>query len=746
MANQSKLLTVNIDSKVMKKAAKALVSNVLLRVAGWVVGTAFEAACVSRSLQHTVGAWHAAGPHTTSVGKVRQLLADLWVLAAPRDPLRECGVLAGNDSWWTVFWGLREAGERLACLQLRVALAHEEHEAFTSNLVLVCVLLFTGLACWALCALRGARRPRETVAAAATAACTAGPEEEEFASAEEEEEEYASAEEEEEEEYASAEEEEEEYASAEEEEEYASAEEEEEEEEYTSAEEEEEEEGEYASAEEEEKVEFASAEEEVEEEEEKKEEEEKIEFASPLKEKRKPEDATEVDTKLHEGATCTEKVANVTAVLEGEDPRPYEDPQDDKVEDCQEEMPDSLSDASHLPRPAQQNEDVAAKTWAEEVDDAFPIPEECLQHCGPDEWSLVADHKKNRGKHKVATGQQDDTQTRCRHSGTQAPPSDTQGRPSGTQSLPARTQFQGSKSQVRPSGARRRHRKRASGTPFTRCWAALVKAPRPEAAGGTPSPPHTQARPSGTQTRPARQARPACSKALPSGTQNRPACGQARPACGQALPSGTKARPACGKARPTCGKALPSGTRARPANGQGLPPETRTRPSGTRRRHRKSGSGTLARVCPRVQTYTAAPQPVPLTRCWAAVVKAPRPEAAVTPCPPNTMGHSSGTQSRPSGNQARPSGNQARHPDNQARHPANQARHSGNQDRHSGNQAFSSGNQARHSGNQARYSGYQARHSGNQAHSSGNQARHSGNQAHSSGNQAHHSVQGPAHG
>lgn len=122
----------------------------VLRVAAaeGVLYLAYRARVLSRGLPNTLSDKEAAGPHTTGVGRVRQLLAALRVLDAPRDPLRECGVQEGQNTWWAVFWHFSEAGRRLECLQENTVLALEEHETFTHIVVLACdVLAVVGLAC-----------------------------------------------------------------------------------------------------------------------------------------------------------------------------------------------------------------------------------------------------------------------------------------------------------------------------------------------------------------------------------------------------------------------------------------------------------------------------------------------------------------------------------------------------------------------------------------------------------------------
>lgn len=92
-----------------------------------------------------VQAWEADGPQTTVVGRLRACLAaPTWLgplrLSAPRDPMRECGVLK-TDHVWCITRG------RLACLEDHMDEARADHTVFEAKLLslvimMVCVVMF----------------------------------------------------------------------------------------------------------------------------------------------------------------------------------------------------------------------------------------------------------------------------------------------------------------------------------------------------------------------------------------------------------------------------------------------------------------------------------------------------------------------------------------------------------------------------------------------------------------------------
>ena len=111
---------------------------------------AWDALDTSRSLHKTMEQWEAEDPHTTTLGQVRQAVSGLWWFGplkpdAALNPLDVCGV-EGESSWWKVFLRLRESKERLSCLQEQVVLAHQEHEDFKTK-----VFLFSGFVLSVVC-------------------------------------------------------------------------------------------------------------------------------------------------------------------------------------------------------------------------------------------------------------------------------------------------------------------------------------------------------------------------------------------------------------------------------------------------------------------------------------------------------------------------------------------------------------------------------------------------------------------
>ena len=141
----------NADIKNKKtKLGRIFMTFTLVLVSLCISVMAWDALDTSRSLHKTMELWEAEDPRTTTLGHLRQAVSGLWWFGplkpdAAINPLEVCGV-EGESSWWTVFWRLREAKERLSCLQEQIVLAYQEHEDFKTK-----VFLFSGLVLSVVC-------------------------------------------------------------------------------------------------------------------------------------------------------------------------------------------------------------------------------------------------------------------------------------------------------------------------------------------------------------------------------------------------------------------------------------------------------------------------------------------------------------------------------------------------------------------------------------------------------------------
>ena len=101
----------------------------------------------AHKLGETVKKWRSTGPHTTLLGKVREHMSSAWWLGplkvgSPRDPMEDCGITA-NPGWRDVLTIMFDLKARLACLEEKVKLAEEEHNAFVTKFLLaVCYMVF----------------------------------------------------------------------------------------------------------------------------------------------------------------------------------------------------------------------------------------------------------------------------------------------------------------------------------------------------------------------------------------------------------------------------------------------------------------------------------------------------------------------------------------------------------------------------------------------------------------------------
>ncbi|XP_050711135.1 uncharacterized protein LOC126995543 [Eriocheir sinensis] len=95
----------------------------------------------ARTLAKAVQEWQDSGPHNTLLGKAREHLAAAGWLAAPRDPLVECGLPSGSG-WKQLLQLMLHTEASLTCMERQVLLAQEEHLAFRDT-VLLAVACFT---------------------------------------------------------------------------------------------------------------------------------------------------------------------------------------------------------------------------------------------------------------------------------------------------------------------------------------------------------------------------------------------------------------------------------------------------------------------------------------------------------------------------------------------------------------------------------------------------------------------------
>ena len=140
----------NKNANKKTKLGRIFVTFTVVLVSLCISVMAWDALDTSRSLHKTIELWEAEDPRTTTLGQVRQAVSGLWWFGplkpdAAINPLQVCGV-EGESSWWTVFWRLSETKERLSCLQEQRVLAHQDHEDFKTK-----VLLFSGLVLSVVC-------------------------------------------------------------------------------------------------------------------------------------------------------------------------------------------------------------------------------------------------------------------------------------------------------------------------------------------------------------------------------------------------------------------------------------------------------------------------------------------------------------------------------------------------------------------------------------------------------------------
>ncbi|XP_050713450.1 uncharacterized protein LOC126996730 isoform X3 [Eriocheir sinensis] len=99
------------------------------------------AVAFARTLAKAVQEWQDSGPHNTLLGRAREHLAAAGWLAAPRDPLVECGLPSGGG-WKQLLQLMLHTEASLTCMERQVLLAQEEHLAFRAT-VLLAVACFT---------------------------------------------------------------------------------------------------------------------------------------------------------------------------------------------------------------------------------------------------------------------------------------------------------------------------------------------------------------------------------------------------------------------------------------------------------------------------------------------------------------------------------------------------------------------------------------------------------------------------
>lgn len=108
-----------------------------------------------RRLAEVVDDWKDSGPHSTFLGKLHERLAAAGWLAAPRDPLVECGIpVVGSGGGWKQMLAFTvNTRQRILCMEKEVLLAHEEHNIFKATFVVAA----TSFISWTLLLARWAR-------------------------------------------------------------------------------------------------------------------------------------------------------------------------------------------------------------------------------------------------------------------------------------------------------------------------------------------------------------------------------------------------------------------------------------------------------------------------------------------------------------------------------------------------------------------------------------------------------------
>ncbi|XP_050692307.1 uncharacterized protein LOC126983557 isoform X2 [Eriocheir sinensis] len=99
---------------------------------------------IHHDVEALVQSWEAEGPQTTALGRLRAVVAAMnWLgplrPAAPRDPLKECGLPPAGYAWWYT-------RRHLACLQEHMAEARAEQSLFERKLLAIIMITVNLLA------------------------------------------------------------------------------------------------------------------------------------------------------------------------------------------------------------------------------------------------------------------------------------------------------------------------------------------------------------------------------------------------------------------------------------------------------------------------------------------------------------------------------------------------------------------------------------------------------------------------